>query len=95
VTRLIEGSPRGRKLFLNVSDRSDAEPITAELLDDQDRPIPGYSAKAGAPITEDGTRPPILWTSSAKGTTPPNKSFAVRIARPDNETARLDAVSVE
>jgi hypothetical protein len=95
VSSLVEASPQGRKLFLNVSGVSDAAPINVELLDDQDQPIPGYSAKAAARITKDGTRQPLLWPGPAKDTTPPNRLFAVRVSLPDNEAARLYAVYVE
>ena len=95
VTSLIDASPRGRKLFLNCTGVSDAAPITVELLDDQDRPIAGYSGAVAARINTDGTRQPIAWAAPAKDRTPVNQPFAVRVHLPDNDAARLFAVYVE
>jgi hypothetical protein len=95
VTSLIEASPSDRKLFLNCSGASDSAPITVELLDDQDRPIPGYFGAASARIATDGTRLPIVWTGPAQDRAPRNQPFAVRVHLPDNDVARLFAVYVE
>ena len=94
VTSLIPAASRGRKLFINASGLSKDAPITVELLDDHDRPIPGYSGTASARLTADGVRQPIVWPAPANDL-PPNKPFAVRIHLPDNDDARMYAVYAE
>ena len=94
VTSLILAASRSRKLFLNASGLSKDGPITVELLDDRDRPIPGYSGTASARLIADGVRQPIAWPAPANDL-PPNIPFAVRVHLPDNDNARVYAVYLD
>jgi hypothetical protein len=95
VTSLIEASARERRLFINVSGVSKAAPITVELLDDEDRPIPGYSAQAAARIFKEGVGEPIVWPHTSQNAVAHDKPFAVRVHFPDNDSARLYVIYVE
>jgi len=92
ITTTLPASARGGRVFVNVGGVSPASPLTVELVDDFDRPIPGYSCADAARVTSDGVRQPIVWGLSRTETTPIGRPFALRINFPDADAARLFAV---
>ena len=48
------------KVFANA-DASQHGPLTVEVLDEQFRPLPGYSGDDCLPLVEDGFRQPVFW----------------------------------
>jgi hypothetical protein len=50
------------KVFANAV-ASPQSPLTVEVLDEQFRPLPGYSGDDCVPLVEDGFRQPVVWKS--------------------------------
>lgn len=82
----------GVNVFVNVSGVSAESPLTVELVDDQEQPIPGYSGDDAVRVTADGTRQHVKWRSASNGRTPARQPYAVRIGFPDDDRPRLYAV---
>ena len=61
--RAVEGSA---KAFVNVAGLSEHNELTVELLDEQFRPVDGYSGKACVPIRQSGLRQPVVWKDRDK-----------------------------
>jgi len=49
----------GGQLVLNA--KNDYDEIRVELLDDEEKPLPGYSLEDCVPVTADGTDLPVQW----------------------------------
>ena len=49
------------RVFVNADGLSDYTELTVEVLDEQFRPVPGYSGKACVPLKESGLRQPVSW----------------------------------
>jgi hypothetical protein len=92
VTATVPASSQGRRLSMNVSGVSRESPLTLELLDELDRPIPGYSGKDAAKVTRPGTRTEVAWPAQREQAGPKGRAFAVRAAFPDRGDVRLYAI---
>ena len=55
----LEG--RATRVLLNVDGVSEASYLTVEVLDEQFRTVPGYSAEECRPIDSEGFRQPVTW----------------------------------
>ena len=49
------------RLYVNVKGISPASPLYAELVDEYNRPIPGYAGDDCHPVVEPGVRQPLRW----------------------------------
>ncbi|MEQ9407645.1 MAG: hypothetical protein RIK87_07945 [Fuerstiella sp.] len=78
------------EVFVNVDQVAAETPLTVELLDEFDRPIPGFSGDAAASVAEAGVRIPVAWSQPI----PPETTFSVRVTFPASGDARLYAVYV-
>jgi hypothetical protein len=89
--RIVEGTG---KVFLNVGGLSGHSEMIVEVLDEQLRPIPGYSGGDCIPVRESGLRVPVRWRGHEN--IMPGKSFRLKITfggvRP--EDAELYAIYV-
>src|SRR5690606_5024026 len=74
VIETVPFQPDGRNLTVNANASDGA--ITAELLDTEGHPIPGYYRSECHPVTADSGRSPIRWRDHQQ--LPPNKPLAVR-----------------
>lgn len=87
------GSPvtvaKNNVLIVNVDSTSAASPLTIELLDDSDRPVPGYSGKDAASITTNGTRLEVIWPKTKSALLPAGKTIAVKIKFPVGSRAKV------
>ncbi|APZ96526.1 hypothetical protein [Fuerstiella marisgermanici] len=79
------------KIFANVDAVSAETPLTVELVDEFDQPLPDYSGKNAARVSNDGTRTPVVWSKAV----PANRPFAVRVHWPEGGDARLYSLYVE
>lgn len=67
------------KLVLNVDGVTRDQPLRVELLDEKARPIPGYSGKQAAVVTENSVAAEVTWPSTSESHLPQDKKFAVRV----------------
>lgn len=82
------------QLFVNVAGVTADAPLTVELLDALDRPIPGYSGADTAKIKTPGTQQPITWPAHPDGRGPRDHEFSVRVSLPDSDDVRLYATYI-
>ena len=80
--------------MLNVDGNADDAPLMVELLDDHDRPVPGYSGADAAKVTTNGTQLEIKWPAKKAAALPQGKTLAVRVKFPANSAAHLYALYV-
>lgn len=88
ITQAAEASPHERRLLVNADQVTPEAPLTIELRDEHDQPIPGYSAT----LTASGTQQEILWP--AHKLLPANQKIAVQVSLPQNSGARVYAVTL-
>ena len=50
-------------MYLNADGLSEHSLLKVEILDEQFRPLPGYSGEDCIPLSESGLRQPIAWRS--------------------------------
>ena len=79
-------------LWINVDNLSSSAPLTIELVDHLDRPIPGYSGTAAAVVQTNGVKVQVKWPQ--KNYLPAKKAFAIRVNYPVNSTAKLYALYI-
>ena len=60
------------RIFVNVEGVSAETPLTVELLDEFDRPMPNYSGDKSALVSAAGTRTEVVWSKP----TPTGETFA-------------------
>ena len=92
VTKTIPASNSGERLFVNVDGVSADRPLTVELLDEFDRPLPGYSGASAAKVASAGTRQPVVWPAHTDGLGPRDREFVIRATFPDSDDVRLYAI---
>ncbi len=93
-TSVVAAAPHARQIVVNAAGLTPDAPLKVELLDDLDRPIPGYSGADAALLSQDGTGQPLTWPKSGATATPKDRPFAIRLTLPDNNNAKLYAVYV-
>lgn len=82
------------KLSVNVDGVSRETPLTVELLDEFDRPVPGYSGKQAARITRSGTRTSVIWPARQTAELPDGQKLALRVTFPDTDAVKVYALYV-
>lgn len=82
------------KLFVNVKDVTSAAPLTIELLDENDKPLPEFSGTNSAHISQSGTRRQVVWPTQQSGLLPGNQKLAVRVNYPDKGKPKVFALYV-
>jgi len=95
VTSTIPVTLQGVQVFINATGVTFDSPLTVELLDEFDRPVPGYSGVDAAKITMPGIRQMVTWPAHPDGRSPINSEFAVRVSFPDSDDVRLYAIYLE
>ncbi|MBI4626388.1 MAG: hypothetical protein HY736_24615 [Verrucomicrobia bacterium] len=93
VTMLVTAGRRA-KLRLNVDGVSAETPLRVELLDNRDRPLPGYAGTAAARVATNGTGVDVVWPGARGGVLPVGQPFAVKVTFPAGSTARVFTVYV-
>lgn len=78
------------KIYVNADEVTADAPLTVELLDGFDRPIPGFSGGTAATIREAGTRKEVVWSKPI----PAGREFAVRVTFSNQGDAKLYALYV-
>ena len=53
-------------VYVNVQGLSEKNTLRVEILDEQMRPVPGYSREDCQPVTEEGLRTPVTWKSKRR-----------------------------
>ncbi len=77
-------------VFVNVDDVSADAPITVELRDGLDRPLPEFSGVNSAKVSTPGTRREVKWATPV----PTDTDLAIRLTFPDNGDAKVYALYV-
>lgn len=85
-------SDQSCRLLVNVDGVSRENPLRVELLDESDRPIPGYSGPDAAMIAGAGTRQEIAWPKTNKGLLQPSGPFSVKVEFPAAGDVRVYAL---
>ena len=94
VTCLVDPGRQGARLLVNVDGVSVGQPLRVELLDAQDRPLPGYSGPDAALVTEPGVRQEVRWPGAPDQSLTPPEPFAVKLELPARGDARVYAIYV-
>jgi hypothetical protein len=81
-----------KKLLINVDGLSTEAPLTIELLDNQDKPIEGYSGQKAAVLSSNGTQFNVSW--QGENYLPVNRKFSVRVKFPVNSNAKVYALYI-
>lgn len=83
------------RVFLNADHLSNEGHLTVELLDEQFRPLKGFSGQDSAVLKESGLRQPVLWhdRGQLKGFEKPVR-IRVNWAGQDSRNVRVHAVYV-
>jgi hypothetical protein len=83
------------EIFVNADGLSEDSVLELELLDEEFKPLPGYSSGSAATITENGIRSTVGWTNTAG--VPMNEPIRIRgnFAGRRPEGIRLYAIYVE
>jgi hypothetical protein len=92
VTATFAASSDKRSVWVNVEGASESSPLTVELLDDHDRPLPGYSGANAAKVTKSGTRQFVEWPAQPGHQAPRDVDYAVRVMFPQTSDVRLYAI---
>ena len=79
---------QGGKVLINADGITPDAPLTVELLDHLDRPVPGYMAT----ITANGTHQQIAWPQNPA--LPVGRQLAIKVKFPANSNARVFALYV-
>ncbi len=87
-------SRKGGKLLLNADGITSDAPLTVELLDGHDRPVPGYSGADAATITANGTQQQIVWPKTKTASLPTGQQLAGKVKFPANSKAHVFALYV-
>jgi hypothetical protein len=91
VTTLLTAG-RDTKLQLNIDGVAADAPLTVELLDNHDRPLPGYSGTAAARVDANGTQQNVMWPQGRGVKLPAGIPLAIKVKFPINSKARVYAV---
>lgn len=91
ITTNIPAADQGYNLRVNVEGVSKETPLTVELVDKLGRPLPGFSGKDAALITEPGVACEVIWPAQQKLTSPLNQPFALQIGFPAQGDVKLYA----
>lgn len=83
---------KGTRLRLNVEGVTEAAPVTVELLDARDQPLPGYSGADAARIVTDGVNQDVVWAKGNGTELPIGKPFAVKVKFPVDSQAHVYAL---
>jgi hypothetical protein len=90
VTAPLVSGKQGMRLFVNAEGLSAEAPLTVSLLDEFDRPLPGYSGDGAAKVTAPGVRQEVVWPGRKDGL-PPSTRFAIKVELPAAGDARVYA----
>ncbi|HRE82136.1 MAG TPA: hypothetical protein PLN52_13895 [Opitutaceae bacterium] len=80
---------------INVEGVTATQPLRVELVDDRDRPLPGYSGSSAALLTESGLASQVRWPGKTTAGLPKDKPVALKVTFPASSLARIYAVYVD
>jgi hypothetical protein len=94
ITSRIEPSREGQRLLVNADGLTPEAPLTVELLDTADRPIPGFSGADAAKLTASGTQLEVAWPKQQSNRMVADKPFAVKVSFPATGETRVYTLKV-
>ena len=71
---------------------SAAAPLTVELLDDRDRPLPGFSGPNAARVSMGGLQQEVVWPGTRAANLPAGRTVAVKVHFPIKSEAKVFAL---
>ncbi len=94
VTKTIAASTDALPVHINAAGVSAEAPITVEVLDDRDRPLPEYSGENAAVVSADSLHGAVTWPKVKGNALPKGKAVSLRVNFPANDKARMYALYV-
>ncbi len=94
ITRTLASTGRPLEIRINADQVIEDAPLTVELLDHLDQPMPGCSGPAAAHLTAEGTRSLVVWPKNRNSRLPAGTQFAIRVGYPANSQAKIYALTV-
>jgi len=92
VTSTVENPPSNARLLVNADGLGAESPLVVELVDEFDRPLPGYSGADRALVRESGTQREVVWPAAPGNRLPVDRPFAIRVGFPAAGDARVYAL---
>jgi hypothetical protein len=87
---------KAHRFFVNADGLGPDAALKIELLDDKEKPLPGYSGAEAAVVRENGFQTPIVWGGQAEThALPPRVHVRVVFEGPNNAHIRLSALYVQ
>jgi hypothetical protein len=94
VSSTIPAEAEPQPLFINAEGVAKSAPITVELLDDRDQPLPDYAGANAAAVSEDAVHAAVIWPKFGSNRLPEGQPLALRVNFPAGGKARLYALYV-
>jgi hypothetical protein len=92
VSKTIPAEAEPPAVFINAAGVTTDAPITVELLDDRDQPLPDYAGAGAAVVSEDTLHGAVIWPKFKSNRLPKNRPVALRVNFPAGGKARLYAI---
>jgi hypothetical protein len=94
VTKALAASNEAQPVHINVAGVTPDSPVTVELLDDLDRPLPDYAGENAAVISTESLHGTVTWPKLKSHELPKGKAVALRVNFPANSKANVYALYV-
>lgn len=94
VSTTIAADADGQPVFINAAGVTAEAPITVEVLDDRDQPVPDYAGANAAVISEDMLHGAVTWPSLKSNRLPKGRATALRVNFPTGGKSRMYALYV-
>ena len=92
VSTTVEKPLPGARLLVNVDGLTKNSPLTVELVDEFDRPLPDYSGANRAVVVGSGTRREVTWPRAKDNLLPADRPFAIKVGLPATGHVRFYAL---
>ncbi|HSI64071.1 MAG TPA: hypothetical protein VLE43_13170, partial [Candidatus Saccharimonadia bacterium] len=94
LTKTMVASSESQPVHINAAGVSPEAPITVELLDDRDKPLPDYSGENAAVVSTDSLHGTVTWPKMKSNELPKGKAVTLRVNFPANDKAKMYALYV-
>lgn len=92
ITQTIPATSSPASVFINAAGVTPEAPITVELLDDRDQPLPEFTGVHAAVISAESLRGAVIWPNSKNNQLPKDRAVSLRVNFPPGGKSRLFAI---